>query len=105
MDPDKQNANPTIISPSDLPTRRRQSDHNSSIKRRTDGGTGLFDGLIPALARNSHAYDPFAAPLPALSDPSSPSDGDFDDDDVLEEIEEIDSRTSMAYRCILNRDF
>ncbi|KAF2096589.1 hypothetical protein NA57DRAFT_43120 [Rhizodiscina lignyota] len=88
MDPDKDNANPTIINPSDLPTRRRQSDNISSIKRRTDGGTGLFDGLIPAIARSSHAYDPFAAPLPVDSDASSPSSSDFGDDDVLEEIDE-----------------
>jgi len=81
MDPDKDNANPIIINPSDLPTRRRQSENASSIKRRTDGGTGLFDALLPS----SHGYDPFAAPLPADSDASS---SEPEEDDVLEEIDE-----------------
>lgn len=83
MDPDKDNANPTIINPSDLPTRRRQSEHDASVKHRADGGTGLFDSYMPGSM--SHGYDPFAAPLP--SEPSSPLSSDADDD-VLEEIDE-----------------
>ncbi|CAA9964482.1 hypothetical protein CFE70_008496 [Pyrenophora teres f. teres 0-1] len=50
MELDKDNANPTILNPSDLPS--RPSD--STAKRRHDGGTGLFDDLIP---RYSHVLD------------------------------------------------
>jgi hypothetical protein len=49
---DKDNANPTILNPSDLPSRRR----DSAVKRRDDGGTGLFDDLIP---RYNYLSDPF----------------------------------------------
>src|SRR5579871_562020 len=69
MDPDKQNANPTILNPSDLPTRRRES----TAKKRSDGGTGLFDNLVPA-----YGY-PFESP-PSLSD--------WEDDAAVEEIDE-----------------
>ena len=39
MDADKQNANPTILSLSDLPSRRTES----NVKRRDDGGTGHLE--------------------------------------------------------------
>jgi metal-sulfur cluster biosynthetic enzyme len=71
MDADKQNANPTILNPSDLPSRRRAS----PVKRREDGGTGLFDGLI---APYNSLHDPFDLA-------ASPSDSD---DDVVEHIDE-----------------
>ena len=68
---EKDNLNPTILNPSDLPSRRSES----TAKRRDDGGTGLFDDLIP---RYSHLSDPF-------DDPVSASDSD---DDVREDIDE-----------------
>ena len=71
MDPDKDNANPTILNPSDLPSRRRES----STKKREDGGTGLFDDLIPMY---TYLNDPF-------DQPASPSDSD---DDSVEDIDE-----------------
>ncbi|KAJ4296250.1 hypothetical protein N0V90_006295 [Kalmusia sp. IMI 367209] len=71
MDLDKQNANPTILNPSDLPSRRR----DSNVKRRDDGGTGLFDNLVP---QYSYLIDPFEQPL-------SSSDSD---DDTVEDIDE-----------------
>ena len=71
MDPDKDNANPTILNPSDLPSRRRES----SAKKREDGGTGLFDDLIPVY---TYLNDPF-------DQPASPSDSD---DDSIEDIDE-----------------
>lgn len=71
MDPDKDNANPTILNPSDLPSRRRES----SAKKREDGGTGLFDDLIPVY---TYLNDPF-------NQPASPSDSD---DDSVEDIDE-----------------
>jgi len=71
MDPDKDNANPTILNPSDLPSRRRES----SAKKREDGGTGLFDDLIPVY---TYLNDPF-------DQPASPSDSD---DDSVEDIDE-----------------
>jgi hypothetical protein len=73
MDPDKDNANPTILNPSDLPTRNRQV----SVEGRKDGGTGLFDGLVP---RHSYLSDPFEQPLSSSSD--------SEDDDLAEDIDE-----------------
>lgn len=76
---DKDNANPTILNPSDLPSRRRES----TVKRRDDGGTGLFDSLVP---RYNYLNDPFL-------DPASPSDSDDDiDADDARAVEDIDEQ-------------
>lgn len=72
MDPSKDNANPTILNPSDLPSRRQ----DAVVETRKDGGTGLFDGLVPAY---SYLNDPFE-PMSSLS-----SD---EDSDAAEEIDE-----------------
>jgi hypothetical protein len=69
---DKDNANPTILNASDLPSRR----NDSTVKRRDDGSTGLFDNLIP---RYNYLSDPFEDPLSA---------SDSDDDAVVEKIDE-----------------
>jgi hypothetical protein len=69
MDDDIQNVNPTVLNASDLPSRRRES----TVKQRKDGGTGLFDSLLPAY---SYPYD---------ESQSSSSDSD---DDAIEEIDE-----------------
>ncbi|KAF2674192.1 hypothetical protein BT63DRAFT_394727 [Microthyrium microscopicum] len=72
MDDDIQNANPTILNASDLPSRRQ----DSNVQHRKDGGTGLFDALMP-----SYAY-PYNAP-------ETPSDsGDSAEDEIREEIDE-----------------
>jgi len=71
MDIDKDNANPTILNASDLPSRRRES----AAKKRADGGTGLFDNLVPAYSYLNHPFD----------QPLSSSD---EEDDALEEIDE-----------------
>jgi hypothetical protein len=71
MEIDKDNANPTILNPSDLPSRRRES----SVKKREDGGTGLFDDLVPAY---NYMSDPFERPLSS----------DDSDDDSVEDIDE-----------------
>lgn len=68
---DKQNANPTILSLSDLPSRRSES----NVKRRDDGSTGLFDGLVP---HYSYLNDPFDEPLSSTDS----------DDDSVEDIDE-----------------
>jgi hypothetical protein len=68
---DKDNANPTILNASDLPSRRS----DATARRRDDGGTGLFDDLVP---RYNYLSDPFEEPLSA-------SDSD---DDVVEGIDE-----------------
>jgi hypothetical protein len=70
---DKDNANPTILNPSDLPSRRR----DSTVKRRDDGGTGLFDDLIP---RYNYLSDPFDESVSA-------SDSDDDAADNIDEQE------------------
>ncbi|KAH6638457.1 hypothetical protein C7974DRAFT_391642 [Boeremia exigua] len=68
---DKDNANPTILNPSDLPSRRR----DSTAGRRDHGRSALFDDLVP---RYNYLSDPF-------DDPLSASDSD---DDVVEAIDE-----------------
>lgn len=72
MDADKDNSNPTILNASDLPSRRQEN----AVAKREDGGTGLFDNLIPAY---SYMNDPFELP-------TSPSDSS--EDDSVEEIDE-----------------
>jgi metal-sulfur cluster biosynthetic enzyme len=61
---DIQNSNPTILNPSDLPSRRRPS----TATKRADGGTGLFDNLLPA----------YSYPSPPSS--TSSSEVDFEDE-------------------------
>lgn len=68
MDDEIQNSNPTILSQSDLPSRRRLS----ATLKRADGGTGLFDALLPA---HGYPYDPFSS-----SSSSNSSDVDAEDD-------------------------
>jgi hypothetical protein len=68
---DKDNANPTILNPSDLPSRRNES----AVKRRDDGGSGLFDDLVP---RYNYLSDPFEESVSASES----------DDDVVENIDE-----------------
>ncbi|KAI7165141.1 hypothetical protein KC349_g113 [Hortaea werneckii] len=70
MEADKDNANPTIINPSDLPSRRR----SAPTKKRP----GVFDALAPA-------YPSLAEPL---SSPEASSDSDASDDEDREEIDE-----------------
>lgn len=70
MEADKDNANPTIINPSDLPSRRRST---PTTKRR-----GIFDSLAPAYPSLA---DPFSSP--EASSVSSESD-----DEDREEIDE-----------------
>ncbi|KAK3116396.1 hypothetical protein LTR53_003260 [Teratosphaeriaceae sp. CCFEE 6253] len=69
MDADKDNANPTIINPSDLPSRRRSAPTTKRV--------GLFDALAPA-------YPNFADDL---SSPEA-SEASSSDDDGAEEIDE-----------------
>lgn len=71
MEANKDNANPTILNQSDLPSRRS----DSGVRKRDDGGTGLFDSLVPAY---TYLNDPFA---------QQASSSDTDDDSV-EEIDE-----------------
>lgn len=70
MDDNKDNANPTIINPSDLPSRRRSL--------RTAKRPGIFDALVPAYP---NLADPFSSP--DASSVSSESD-----DEAREEIDE-----------------
>jgi metal-sulfur cluster biosynthetic enzyme len=72
MELDKDNANPTILNPSDLPSRRSES----TVKRRDNSGAGLFDDLIP---RYNYLSDPFDEPVSA---------SDSEDDDAREAIDE-----------------
>lgn len=75
MELDKDNANPTILNPSDLPSRRS----DAAGKRQHHPGSGLFDDLIP---RYTYLLDP-------LDHPVSPADSDSDDthDDPIDEQE------------------
>jgi metal-sulfur cluster biosynthetic enzyme len=69
MDANLENSNPTILNPSDLPSRRAES----NIKQRVDGGTGLFDSIQPVL---SYPYTEFSS-----------SGSDYSDDGSVEDID------------------
>ena len=69
MDSSLENSNPTILNPSDLPSRHAES----NIKPRVDGGTGLFDSIQPVL---SYPYTEFSS-----------SSSDDSDEDSAEEID------------------
>lgn len=73
---DKDNANPTILNASDLPSRRNAN----LFVPRPDGSTGLFDGLV---SKPSYLSDPFDA---------HSSDSSNSDDDELDEVEDIDEQ-------------
>lgn len=81
---DKDNANPTILNPSDLPSRRSEG----KVKSRNDGGTGLFDGLIP---HYSYLSDPFDEPLSA---------SDSDDEGAVEGIDEQEIYGMLTLTCL-----
>ena len=97
MDDDVQNANPTILNPSDLPSRRRES----LITPRKDGGSGLLDGTLPSY---TYPYTAFPAPSSRASDSSGSllsdmedtryddHDNDEDEEEEEEEEEEIDAQ-------------
>ena len=74
MELDKDNANPTILDASDLPSRRGET----AVKKRDDGGTGLFDGLVPAY---SYLNDPLEEPL-SSSDPEDDTPEDIDEQEI-----------------------
>lgn len=75
MELDKDNANPTILNPSDLPSRRSES----TAKRRDDGGTGLFDDLIP---RYNYLSDPFDDSVSASASDSDDAREDIDEQEI-----------------------
>jgi metal-sulfur cluster biosynthetic enzyme len=78
---DKDNANPAILNPADLPSRRALSQSLT-----TNTSTSLFDGLIPSYPHYDDltSASAFAAPIPSNS-----SDDDLSDsDDLREEIDE-----------------
>ncbi|KAF2187863.1 hypothetical protein K469DRAFT_704826 [Zopfia rhizophila CBS 207.26] len=81
MEPDKDNANPTILNPSDLPSRRRES----SVKKREDGGTGLFDDLVSSY---NYLGDPFERPV-SSSDSDDDSVEDIDEQEIYDLISSI----------------
>ncbi len=70
MEDNKDNANPTIINPSDLPSRRRAI---PTAKR-----PGIFDALVPA----------YPSAVEPLSSPETSSVSSESDEEVREEIDE-----------------
>ncbi|KAI4741318.1 hypothetical protein E4T50_08292 [Aureobasidium sp. EXF-12298] len=76
---DKDNANPAILNPSDLPSRRSASQTQTAR-------AGLFDGLISSYPHydNLTSGSSFPAPIPS----NSSDDVSDDDDDMREEIDE-----------------
>ncbi|KAF2786268.1 hypothetical protein K505DRAFT_368371 [Melanomma pulvis-pyrius CBS 109.77] len=81
MELDKDNANPTILNPSDLPSRHRES----AARKREDGGTGLFHDLIP---QYNYLSDPFDHPVSA-SDSDDDSVEDIDEQEIYDLISSI----------------
>lgn len=97
MDASKDNANPAILNPSDLPTRRHD------LLNAQKSSTSLFDGLIPsypyyssiqaAAAASAAAAGPLSPPeSPTLSAASSNDLGVSSDEDGDAEGEEIDEQ-------------
>lgn len=82
---EKDNLNPTILDPSDLPSRRRES----TTRRRDEGGAGLFDDLIP---RYSYLSDPF-------DDHAASTDSD---EDVREDIDEQEIYGTPCFHVLCN---
>jgi len=80
MEADKDNANPTIINPSDLPSRRRAE---PTVKR-----SGLFDALAPA-------YPSLADPL-SSPEASSSSDSEDETREETDEQEVFDLISSIS---------
>lgn len=78
MDAAKDNANPTIINPSDLPCRRRPT-HPSTAKPRR-----IFDFLAP----HYPSLTGTTSPAEVLSDLSDSSSSAADDEEAREEIDE-----------------
>jgi metal-sulfur cluster biosynthetic enzyme len=77
MDADKDNANPTILNASDLPSRRREA----AASKRSAGASGLFDDLVPR-------YTYLSDPLDDSASAGDSEDDDDDDDDIVEHIDE-----------------
>ena len=77
---DKDNANPTIINPTDLPSRRRRSTPSTAKPQ------GIFDALVP---QYPNVLDPTSSPE-VLSDVSDHGASSSDED--LDEREEIDEQ-------------
>jgi metal-sulfur cluster biosynthetic enzyme len=78
---DKDNANPAILNPADLPSRRALSQSLT-----TNTSTSLFDGLIPSYPHYDNLTSTSASVAPI---PSNSSDDDLSDsDDLREEIDE-----------------
>lgn len=75
----KDNANPTILNPSDLPSRRQ-------TKLATDKPAGLFDSLLPA----------HPLPVDFSSVHSSPSSDDEEDREEIDEQEVYDLISSIS---------
>lgn len=88
MDPGKDNANPTILNPSDLPSRRPASLTDPSSRK--DGGTGLFDALLPSSGPAYLRADPFAlGHSPSSPAETSPSDSESEDLDEPIDAQEV----------------
>jgi metal-sulfur cluster biosynthetic enzyme len=76
-----ENSNPTVLLPSDLPSRKQPTESSSLLKRRRDdGGTGLFDTTSTTPSFMYAAFD-------SASD-ASVSEDDDEDVDVPEDIDE-----------------
>ncbi|KNG47726.1 cytoplasmic protein required for cell viability [Stemphylium lycopersici] len=84
MELDKDNANPTILNPSDLPSRRS----DSTAKKRDHGGTGLFDDLIPPY---NYLSDPFDDDSLSAADSQGSDDApeDIDEQEIYDLISTI----------------
>ncbi|KAF2756713.1 hypothetical protein EJ05DRAFT_502208 [Pseudovirgaria hyperparasitica] len=97
MDPNKDNANPTILNPSDLPSRRK----GDAISNREDGGTGLFDGLVPTY---SYLSDPFdVPPSPTSSEEDSPEAIDEQEIyDLISTISDPEHPLSLGSLAVVN---
>lgn len=80
MDDNKDNANPTILNPSDLPSRRGDRDGTKKLSGGNGNSSALFDGLLSTHPNYDEGYQ-----SGSLSDSASASS---DSDSDAEEIDE-----------------
>ncbi|KIW04049.1 uncharacterized protein PV09_04868 [Verruconis gallopava] len=85
MDGDVQNLNPTVLSASDLPSRRRPS----ATQKRADGGTGLFDSLLPSYSSSYDAFSPLSSTSSSDISAEDEADEPIDEQEIYDLIAPI----------------
>lgn len=98
MDENKDNANPTILNPSDLPTRRRES----TTKRNPTSGGGLFAGLVPKHASLDEGYISASSPTSSEDDEEPEEIDEQEVYDLISTISDPEHPLSLGSLAVVN---